>query len=173
MVDLTLVLRLNIQKERLDQRNVVDLREHADNTVDIDPWCKRLQQVGHQRRLLIEVEAQRAVVDLDVAGLDNDILEGLVLPGVGCALHHSKSTVVELVVVDVQEDELWPQMSFLCCLDHLGDINSRPEETEVLHDTLGVVLGERNTERSKHTHVGLRTVSWWFSSAVNTEQIGI
>ena len=88
VVDLTLVLRLNVQKERLDQRNVVALREHADNTVDIDPWCERLQQVGQQRRLLIEVETQRAVVNLDIAGLDDDVLECLVLPSIGCALHH-------------------------------------------------------------------------------------
>jgi hypothetical protein len=45
-------------------------------------------------------------------------------------------------------------MGLLARSDHLGNVDSGPEETEVLHDTLRVVLGERIAEFGEHSHVG-------------------
>ena len=40
----------------------------------------------------------------------------------------------EFIVLDVQEDQLWPKMGALRGLDDLGDVDTRYEELEVLHD---------------------------------------
>ena len=34
----------------------------------------------------------------------------------------------EFVVLDVQEDKFWPEMSTLRCLDHLRDVDARDKE---------------------------------------------
>ena len=40
----------------------------------------------------------------------------------------------EFIVLDVQEDQLWPKMGALRGLDDLGDVDTRHEELEMLHD---------------------------------------
>jgi hypothetical protein len=42
----------------------------------------------------------------------------VVLPGVGGTFHHSKSSIVPLIIMAVQEDELGPQMSLLTSADY-------------------------------------------------------
>jgi hypothetical protein len=154
VVHSTLVLGLNVEQEWLDERDVVGLLEHAHDTVGVNTGSKGLQQIRDQGRLLLEVEVEGLVVDLQVGDLDNGLLEGVVLPSVGSTLHHGKSSVVELIVVSVKEDKLGPKVSFLASLQDLGNVQSRPEDAKVLHDTLGVVFGESNTKLSKQPHVG-------------------
>ena len=153
IVDGPLVLGLDIEQEGLDQRDVVGALEDAHNTVDVDACSEDLEQIGKEKRLLLQVEVQGAVVDLQVGDLDNDVLERVVLPRIGRALHHRQSGVVPLVVVAVQEHQLGPQIGLLRCTDHLRDVDARPEQLQVLHHTIRVVLGQSDTQLGEHTHV--------------------
>ena len=45
-----------------DERNVVDLTEHLNNTSVVDTWDQRGQQVSEKSRLLLQVERKRLVV---------------------------------------------------------------------------------------------------------------
>lgn len=71
------------------------------------------------------------VVDLNVGDLDDDLLELVMLPSVGGTLHHRESSVVELVVFDVEENKLRPQMCLLRSPDDLGYVFFRYEEAAV------------------------------------------
>jgi hypothetical protein len=159
IVHSTLVLCLHVEQEGLDERDVVGLLKHAHNAVCVNAGGKSLQQICDQGRLLLQVEVKSLVVDLQIGDLDDGLLEGVVLPSISSALHHCKSSVVELVVVSVKEDKLGPKVSFLASLQDLGNVQPRPENAQMLHDTLGVVLRERNTELSKQAHVCDRVVS--------------
>jgi hypothetical protein len=108
VVNLTLVLRLNIKEEGLDQRNVVGLDKHADNAVDVDSGSQRLQKVRQESWLLLKVETQRSVVDFHIASLGDGVLESLVLPGIRSTLHHGKGGIIPLIVVYVEEDKFGP-----------------------------------------------------------------
>jgi hypothetical protein len=70
----------------------------------------------------------------------------MMLPGVGCTLHHGQRRIVPLVIVAVQEDELRPQMRFFAGSDHLGNVDTGPEEFEVLHNPVGVVFCQSNAQ---------------------------
>ena len=48
-------------------------------------------------------------------------------PILGCETH-------KFIIFDVQEDQLWPQMSFLDSLEDLGDVDAGNEELEVFHN---------------------------------------
>lgn len=117
------------------------------------------------------------VVDLDVRNLDDNLFELVVLPCVRRALHHRERGVVELVVVNVQEDELGPEVSLFGRADNLGDIcrrskvnedsasrvetrltDPRPEELEMLHEAFGSVL--RRKARSAKSETEARRVPY-------------
>jgi hypothetical protein len=68
------------------------------------------------------------VVDLDVGDLDDDLLELVVVPSIGSSFHHGKSGVVELVVVNVKEDQLGPEVSLLGGTEDLRDVCKAREE---------------------------------------------
>ena len=72
--------------------------------------------------LALREDNRYLVVNLDVGHLDDNLLELVVLPCVRRALHHRKRGVVELVVVNVQEDELGPEMSLLSRANDLGNV---------------------------------------------------
>ena len=153
LVDSALVLALDVKQEGLDQRQAVVLLEHLDNTVDIDASSEAGQEVGKQGRMLLDVELDGTVVNFQVGNLDADLLELLVVPGVLGTLDNGQGGVVELVVVVVAEDQLGPQVCFLAGTDHLGHVHSGPEDLDVLHQALRVVLGQGNTKLGEHTHV--------------------
>lgn len=88
----------------------------------VDTGREDAQEVVEQERLLLEVEVESLVVDLDVGDLDDDLLELIVLPRVGGSLHHREGSVVEFVVVDVEENELRPEVRLLRSPQDLGDV---------------------------------------------------
>ena len=45
----------------------------------------------------------------------------------------------EFIVLDVQEDQLWPKMGALRGLDDLGDVYTRNEQLEVFHDYVEII----------------------------------
>lgn len=109
----------------LDHRELVRLLEHLDDASVVDTSGENREEVIEEHRLLLEVEVERFVVDLDVGDLDNDLLELVVFPCVGGALHHREGCVVELVVVDVEEDEFRPEVGLLGGAKDLGDVCER------------------------------------------------
>jgi hypothetical protein len=64
-----------------------------------------------------------------------------------------KRCIIPFVVVDIEEDQLRPQVSFFDAADHLWYVNSRPEQAEMFHDTLGMVLGESIAQGREQSHV--------------------
>lgn len=40
----------------------------------------------------------------------------------------------KLIILDVEEDELWPEVRTLCSLDDLGNVDPRHEQLEVFHN---------------------------------------
>ena len=135
VVDLGDVEVLDGDEVVLDQGYVVVLLplEHAHDPRVVDPRGQDDEQVRQERRLLRQVERERLVVDLNVGHPDDDVLELGVLVRVRGSLHHREGGVVKLVVLDVQEHELRPQMGLLGRSDHLGQVGPGPEQLEVLH----------------------------------------
>jgi hypothetical protein len=67
--------------------------------------------------------------------------------------HHCENSVVKLVVVDVKHDLFSMQCSLFTSTDDFGNVDPRPEELEMLHRLLRLVLGVKNRELSEHGHV--------------------
>jgi hypothetical protein len=63
----------------------------------------------------------------------------------------TKCSIIELVIVNEEEDELRPQVRVGTSTDHSGDLQTRPEETEMLHHALRVVLGESFAQGGEHS----------------------
>ena len=70
------------------------------------------------------------VVNLDVGNLDDNLLELVVVPRIGGALHHGESGVVELVIVNVEEDELRPKVGLLGGAEDLRDVCGEEKSTQ-------------------------------------------
>ncbi|CAI6082879.1 unnamed protein product [Clonostachys chloroleuca] len=153
LVHNTLVLNLDIEQERLDQGEIIVLLEDLDDTVNIDTGSEGSQEVGQQRRMLLDVKLDGTVVDFEIGNLDNDLLELGVIPGVLGAFNDGQSGVIKLIIVIVAENELGPKVCLLAGTDHLGHVHSGPEQLNVLHQTLRVILGQCDTKLSEHTHL--------------------
>ena len=103
---------LNSDEVGPDERNVVDLTEHLDNSRMIDTWNHDCQEISEERRLLLKVERQSLVVassdnlvsfcrgynrnssHLDVCNANNNIFELIVLSSICRPFYHSESSVV-------------------------------------------------------------------------------
>lgn len=106
-------------------RQLIRLLEHFDDASVVNPGGEDDEKVVEEHRLLGKVVGEGLVVDLNVGDLDHDLLELVVLPCVGGALHHGEGGVVELVVLDVEEDELRPEVSLLRGANDLGNVCGR------------------------------------------------
>ena len=110
---------LNGPEVRLDKWNVSSFLEEVDGAGVIHAWRENQQEVVEKQWLIVEIELQRSVVDLDVGHLRDDVLEVALLPRVRRVVHHRYDRVVILLVLVVQEYELRPQVSLVCCSKHL------------------------------------------------------
>jgi len=94
--------------------------------------------------------SQRWYLHLNICHPDNHFLELVVFPGIGRPFDHGKSSIVltwmsvddhpltsaltyKLIILDVQQDEFWPEMSLFGGPDDLGDVDTSNEELQVLH----------------------------------------
>mmetsp|Transcript_85602 Transcript_85602/g.178839 ORF Transcript_85602/g.178839 Transcript_85602/m.178839 type:complete len:220 (-) Transcript_85602:2472-3131(-) len=125
----------------LDHPGVVDL---GHNGVE-----ERIQLHG----ILVEVELDRAVVDLKVRHLLENHLELVVGVGDGAVSHHSVGGSVILVVLHVQVDGLLPVLMAFARLDELGKIQFAGIHPDEVHQLLGLVLGVENSQLGVHTDV--------------------
>ena len=100
-----------------------------------------LQEVVQQVRVLLQVEGDGLVVDLHIGHLDGHILEEHMLPCQRGVVHHDQGCIVVLVILDVQEDQLFPVVVVLAHADEAGDVEPRAEQLQVLHQLLVLVLG--------------------------------
>mmetsp|Transcript_6965 Transcript_6965/g.21994 ORF Transcript_6965/g.21994 Transcript_6965/m.21994 type:complete len:213 (+) Transcript_6965:927-1565(+) len=120
---------------------MVEVREHDGEHID------------EERRRVLEIKADRLVVDLRVGHLCDRLLELDVLERDGRVLHHREARVVKLVVVRVQEDELLPVVAVLARREQLADVELGPEELDVLHQLLRAVLCVEDAELGEDAHV--------------------
>ena len=112
---------------------MVVLLEHADDTRVINSLHKYGQQVIEEERVLLQVVCQCTVVDLDVSNLGQDGLELIMVPCIRAVLHDRERCIVWLIVLDIQEHKLAPEVCPLRHLDELRQIAPRPVQLEVLH----------------------------------------
>lgn len=68
-------------------------------------------------------------------------------------LDHRLHRIVKLIIVYIEEHQLRPQMRRLARPDDLGDVDARPEELQVLHHLLWLVLGVQDGQFREHAHV--------------------
>eukprot|EP00128_Syssomonas_multiformis_P005980 Colp12_sorted_trinity150504_noHs@23513 len=148
------VVLLNSGKVGLNKREVVCLREELHGTSVVDARREDRQQVSDKERVRVEVEVQSSVIMLNACNLNDDILEAGVIPSLGGVLDHGKDSIVELVIVHIEEHKGVPQLSLLGSAENLGDVDTRPEELKVLHHLLRAVLGVEDGKLGEHTHVG-------------------
>ena len=89
--------------------------------------------------MLFQVEADGLIVHLHTADLDSHILELHMLPGNRAVVHHDHGSVVILIVLNIQEDQLLPVVELLAHTDEARDVDACAEELEVLHQPLHLV----------------------------------
>jgi hypothetical protein len=85
---------LNSNEVGPDERDMVDLAEHANDSAVVDARNHDSKEVSEEGGLLLEVERQSLVVNLDVGDAGDHILELVMLPSIGRAFDHSKSGVI-------------------------------------------------------------------------------
>jgi len=105
---------------RLDEWNVASFLEEVDGAGMIHARRQYQQEVVEQQWLVVEVELQRAVVDLNVSHLRDDVFEVTLLPRVRRVVHHRYDRVVVLLVFVVQEHQLRPQVRLVGGAQHLN-----------------------------------------------------
>ena len=148
------VVALHVQQVLVDERQVSGAVDDEHHAGVVELLAEVEQQVVEQQRVLLQVEVDGAVVDLSVGHLHDDLLEQRVLPRLGRVVDHHVDGVVVLVVVRVQEDRLVPVQVLLAGGEQRGDVEARPEQLDVLHQLVLLVLGVQDTELSVHTLVG-------------------
>ena len=94
--------------------------------------------------------SSRRYSHLNICHSDSHVLELVVFPSIGGPFNHSKSSVIlesvsadsrplpclsthKFIILDVQQNELWPEMSLLRSPDDLGDVDASNEKFQVLH----------------------------------------
>jgi len=97
----------------LDEWNVAGLLEEVDGAGMIHAWRQHQQKVVEKKRLVVQVELQRAVVDLDVCDLRDHVLEVALFPRVRRVVHHRNDGIVVLFVFVVEEHKLRPQVGLI------------------------------------------------------------
>lgn len=127
--------------EHLDDSRVINSRyEHGK---EVGQECGLLLEIERESLVVTITRSARAcgetkgTIDshLDIRYADNHVFELVVLPSIRRTLDHSKSGVIlkdwsslyrvnkretyEFVILDVQEDELGPEMRALSCFDNL------------------------------------------------------
>ena len=68
-------------------------------------------------------------------------------------LHHGGDGVVVLLVLVVQEDQLGPEVGLLSGTQHLGDVDARPEELQMLAHLGRLVLAVEDGQLGEHAHM--------------------
>ena len=68
--------------------------------------------------------------------------------------HHGEHSIIKLVIVNIEHNLLCMQRCFFASTDDLGNVDSRPEELEMLHSLLRFVFRVENGKFSEHCHVG-------------------
>ena len=126
-VDGLVVVLLHIAKVGLDEAEVIDAGEEADRASVVQARREHQQEVVDQEGLVVQVELQRAVVELNVGHLCDDLFEEALPPGLGGVGDHGQDGVVVLLVLVIEEDQLGPQVCLLCCTQDLGGGGRREE----------------------------------------------
>ena len=101
-----------------------------------------------------DIWAQSSCRDQIKVYLGDDVFELPLLPGICRVVHHGDDGIVELLVLVVQEDQLGPQVSLLRRSQDLWDVNSGPEELQMLPHLLWLELGVKDGQLCEHSHVG-------------------
>lgn len=142
--------------EHSNYAGVIDTRDH--HTQKIGQQRRLLLKVERQGLVVAghknvshdsRAVSQRQHLHLDICHTDDHVLELVVFPGIGRPFDHSEGSVVlkrisvddssstsptyKLIILDVQQDELWPEMGLFGSPDDLGDIDTSDEELQVLH----------------------------------------
>mmetsp|Transcript_2864 Transcript_2864/g.8698 ORF Transcript_2864/g.8698 Transcript_2864/m.8698 type:complete len:265 (-) Transcript_2864:3508-4302(-) len=104
-------------------------------------------------RLLVQVEADGAVVQLHVRNLDQNIFERAVIPRVRRVVDHHHRRVVVLVVLAVQEGQLLPVLLLVARADEARDVDARGIQLDVLHQRLDLKLGVHDAQLGEDAHV--------------------
>ena len=120
LVDGLVVIGLHGAQVGLHQVEVAALGEEADGSGVVETRGKHHQKVVEHQWLVVEVELQRAIVELDVGHLCDDVLEEGLLPSLGGVGHHGEDRVVILLILVVEEHQLRPEVSLLCCSEDLS-----------------------------------------------------
>ena len=106
LVDGFVVVGLHSAEVRFHKLEVTGTGEEADTTSVIQSGRQHNEEVVDQKRLVIQVERQRTVVQLNIGNLCDDLLEEALLPGLRGVGHHGEHGIVVLLVFVVEEDQL-------------------------------------------------------------------
>ena len=108
--------------------------EEGDTSRVIEARSEHNQEVINEQGLVVEVELEGLVVELDVGHLCDDVFELALLPRLRRVGHHREDSIVVLLVLVIEEDELRPEMGLLGCTKNLDVITA-------MHTVKGHFLG--------------------------------
>mmetsp|Transcript_31357 Transcript_31357/g.52888 ORF Transcript_31357/g.52888 Transcript_31357/m.52888 type:complete len:467 (-) Transcript_31357:1669-3069(-) len=154
VVDDLVIIALGSEEVVLDEGEDTSGRGDVDDLLVVDVLDEHREEVVELAGVLVDVELHGLVVDVHVVDLLDDLLEEEVLPGLDRVVDHGEGGVVVVLEVDVEVGELEPLVVLLADADDLGDGHAGVEETDVLHELLGLVLGVEDGELSEHADVG-------------------
>ena len=94
--------------------------------------------------------SQQQQLHLNVRHPDDHVLELVVFPSIGRPFDHSESSIVlrwvsvdgrspagtityKFIILNVQQDEFWPEMCLLRGPDDLGDVDASDKELQMFH----------------------------------------
>merc|ERR1719320_2227196 len=138
---------------RFDKLQVVRLGEVINRPSVVKPGGEDQQQVVQEHRLVVQVELDSSVVHLYVGNLSNDVLKMPLPPSLCRVRHHGKHCVVVLLVLVVQEDQLSPEVRLLCSSQHLWNVDTGPEQLQVLLELVWLVARVEDGKLGEHAHV--------------------
>ena len=121
LIDRLVVVLLDCLEVGLHQTKVVSLEEEADGACVVQSWHQHHKEIVNEAGVEVKVELQRTVVQLDVGDLGDDVLKRALLPGLCGVGHHGQHSIVVLLVLVIEEDELRPEMGLLGSPQHLQE----------------------------------------------------
>jgi len=123
-VQLHMVLAFSQNEEGLKEKSNVYLGEETDSPGVIHPRRKHDKKIVQHHRLVVKVKLDGLVVQFDVGHLCDDVFEVRLAPGLRGVRHHGQGSVVVLLVLVVQEDQLSPKMGLFSSTKNLLEIRA-------------------------------------------------
>jgi hypothetical protein len=115
---------------------------------------KNIEEVIDEFWVLLQIEMGSLVVQLHIGNLDGHVLELHMIPSFWRMTHHCSSSIVELIILNIQVCKFLPVLLFVANTDKSWNVDTSGKKLEMLHKLLWTVFGIQSAQFCEDAHMG-------------------